>query len=121
MFSILAIIISIVGVFGIAMFECEYKRKEIGVRKILGSDEIEILTLLNKNYLLIFIICFIISVPVSYYILNRWLENFTYKTPLDWWGFILAGIPVLLIIILTVSWQSWRAATVNPVDSLKNE
>ncbi len=121
MFSLLAIVISIVGVFGIAMFECEYKRKEIGVRKILGSNEFEILTLLNKDYLLIFIICFIISVPVSYYILNRWLENFTYKTPLDWWGFILAGIPVLLIIILTVSWQSWRAAQANPVDSLKNE
>lgn len=120
-FSMLAVIISIVGVFGIAMFECEYKRKEIGVRKILGSDEFEILILFNKNYLLIFIICFIISIPVSHCILNRWLENFTYKTPLEWWGFVLAGIPILLIIILTVSWQSWRAATVNPVDSLKNE
>lgn len=121
LFSFLAIIISIVGVFGLVMFECEYKQKEISVRKVLGSSITEILQLFNKTYIRIFLICFILSVPVTYYIVANWLNNFVYKTTISWWVFILSGLGVSIIIILTVSWQSWRAATANPVDALKNE
>lgn len=120
-FSLLAIIISIVGVFGLVMFECEYRKKEIAIRKTLGSNEAEILSLFNKNYLIILCACFLLSVPISYYIINRWLESFAYRTSLDWWAFLLAGIPVMLITLLTVTWQSWKAAVANPVDALKNE
>ena len=121
LFSLLAIIISVAGVFGVVMFECEYKQKEIAVRKIMGSTEIEILSLFNSFYIKIFAICFVMAIPVAYYIINKWLENFAYKTSVDWWIFILAGLPVLATTMLTVSLQAWRAATVNPVESLKNE
>jgi putative ABC transport system permease protein len=121
LFSLLAIIISIVGVFGLVMFECEFKRKEISIRKTLGSTELEVVVLFNKIYLRIFFVCFILSVPVSYYIVKRWLENFAYKTSMDWWGFALVGLLVLIIIVCTVSWQSWRAASANPAKAIKSE
>ncbi|GHT62685.1 ABC transporter permease [Bacteroidia bacterium] len=121
LFGLLAVIIAIAGVFGLVMFECAYKRKEIGIRKVMGSTEPEILLLFNRIYLRIFGVCFVIAVPIGYYIVKRWLENFAYKTPMDWWGFALVGVLVLLIIVCTVSWQSWRAATANPVNALKSE
>ncbi|MDR0865139.1 MAG: FtsX-like permease family protein, partial [Candidatus Symbiothrix sp.] len=121
LFGLLAVIIAVAGVFGLVLFECTYKRKEIGVRKVMGSTEPEILLLFNRIYLRIFGVCFVIAVPIGYYIVKRWLENFAYKTHLDWWGFALVGLLVLLIIVCTVSWQSWRAATANPVNALKSE
>ncbi|MDH6309517.1 putative ABC transport system permease protein [Dysgonomonas sp. PFB1-18] len=121
LFCLLAIILSVAGVFGLVVFECEYRQKEISIRKVLGSSVKEVLLLFNKTYMQIFAICFVIAVPVAYYIINRWLDNFAYKTSIDWWVFLLSGMVVLIILMVTVSWQSWRAATANPVDSLKNE
>lgn len=120
-FSLLAIIISIMGVFGLVRFECEYRKKEIGIRKVLGSYNREILLLFNSQYLKIFAVCFVFAIPVAAYITNRWLDNFAYKTGTSWWVFLLSGSVILLIISFTVTWQSWLAATANPVESLKTE
>ncbi|MCL1933629.1 MAG: FtsX-like permease family protein, partial [Candidatus Azobacteroides sp.] len=118
LFSLIAIIIALAGIFGLVMFECEYKRKEIGLRKVMGSTETEILGLLNRMYLRIFAICFIAAVPVGYYIITRWLNNFAYKTAIHWWEFLLIGFLILLVIAATVTGQSWRSATINPVKVL---
>ncbi|SBV90962.1 ABC transporter permease [uncultured Dysgonomonas sp.] len=120
-FSLIAILISIVGVFGLVIFESEYRRKEISIRKVMGSSINEILLLFNKTYIKILAVCFILATPISYYIINRWLENFAYRTPMHWWIFLASGIIISLIVIVTVSWQSWKTANMNPVDSLKNE
>lgn len=120
-FSLLAIAISMMGVFGLVLFENQYRRKEIGIRKVLGSTEYEILRLLNKIYLQTFLISLIVAIPVVVYIMQRWLDNFAYKISLSWWVFILASLPILLLIVTTVSVQSYRSAVANPVDSLKSE
>lgn len=121
LFSLLAIFISIVGVFGLVVFESEYRKKEIGLRKVLGSSTHEILVMFNKIYFRILCICFILAAPVAYYAIVKWLENFAYKTPLYWWVFAIAFILIALITVLTVSFQNWKAANANPVESIKIE
>ncbi|WP_294081919.1 ABC transporter permease [Proteiniphilum sp. UBA5384] len=121
LFSLIAIILSMVGVFGLVIFESEYRRKETGIRKVLGSSVGEILALLNKTYLITLSVCFVIAIPIASFAVIKWLENFVFRTPIYWWVFVLAGLAVLLITLVTISWQSWRAATANPVDSLKTE
>ena len=121
LFSLIAIILSMVGVFGLVIFESGYRRKETSIRKVLGSSVGEILALLNKTYLITLSVCFVIAIPIASFAVIKWLENFVYRTPIYWWVFALAGLAVLLITLVTVSWQSWRAATANPVDSLKTE
>jgi putative ABC transport system permease protein len=116
--GLIAVIIAIAGVFGMVMFECEYRRREIGVRKVMGSTGYGILLLFNRSYLAIFAAGFAMAVPAGYYALNRWLDNFAYRTALPWWGFALAGLPVLAVIVLTVSIQCYKAATQNPVKTL---
>lgn len=120
-FCILAILISIVGVFGLVIFETEYRRKEIGIRKVFGSSILEILGMLNKLYAGIIVVCFIIAVPVVYYGISKWLEGFAYKTPLYWWVFPLGGLSILTITLSVVTFQSRKAALENPVDSIKSE
>lgn len=121
LFGALAVFISMVGVFGLVVFESQYRRKEIGVRKINGATTTGILILFNKTYIRILVICFIIASPISYYLVHRWLENFAYRTPIYWWVFLLAFIIVLLITVITVTYQNWKAANENPVNSIKNE
>jgi len=121
LFSLITALISIVGVFGLVVFDSEYRRKEIGVRKVLGSTIREILLLFNKTYFRILTICFVLSVPVAWYVVDRWLENFAYKTPMYWWVFLLAFLLVSLTTSCTVTFQSWRVAIANPVDSIKTE
>jgi len=121
LFSIVAIVISIIGVFGLVVFENVYRRKEISLRKVLGSSIKEVLALFNKTYFVILFICFLVSCPIAYYIIDKWLENFTYRTPIYWWVFLCSGILVFIITVITVTWQSWRSATANPVDALKTE
>jgi len=121
LFSSIAILISIVGVFGLIVFETAYRRKEISIRRILGSSITEILALFNKVYLIILGICFLIACPITYYVISKWLQNFAYKTPMYWWVFLLGGLIVLLITLLTVSAQSYQAATKNPTKALNLE
>lgn len=121
LFSLIAIIISLVGVFGLVVFETQYRRKEIAVRKVHGSTIRQILSRLNQHYVYIVCICFVLAAPVAYYLTQKWLEGFAYKVPVYWWLYVIAFLIVLLITIATVTFQSWRAAMANPVDSLKSE
>jgi len=109
------------GIFGQIFVVCLGRVKEIGIRKINGATISEIVLMLNSNFIFWFFIAFIIASPAAWYIGNRWLMNFAYRTPIDLWIFILAGLMALVIILVTVSWQSLRAATRNPVDSLRYE
>nr|WP_321353985.1 FtsX-like permease family protein [uncultured Draconibacterium sp.] len=120
-FSGLAIFISIIGISALAFFISQQRTKEIGVRKVNGANVSEILALLNKGFIKWVVIAFVIACPVACYAMNKWLENFAYKTELSWWIFALAGVLALGIALLTVSWQSWKAATRNPVEALRYE
>ena len=121
LFSLLAVFISVVGVFGLVVFDSESRRKEIGVRKVLGSTTGEILWMFNKNYLRVLVICFIIASPLAWYGVNDWLQNFAYKIPIYWWVFLIAFLLVSVVTLLTVTYQNWHAANENPVNSIKNE
>jgi len=103
------------------LFNARYKVKEIGIRKVNGATESQMLVLLNKGFLKLIAVSFLLAVPVAWYIVNTWLAGFPYRVAMYWWVFLLAGVVTLLITLLTVSYQSWKAATVNPVETLKNE
>jgi putative ABC transport system permease protein len=120
-FSALAIILSCLGLFALSSYALTRKTKEIGIRKVNGAKIIEIMILLNKDFVKWVTIAILISTPVSWFALHKWLEKFAYKTELSWWIFAVAGIIALGIALLTVSWQSWRAATRNPVEALRYE
>ncbi len=120
-FSAIGILISIIGISALALFISQQRTKEIGVRKVNGASVKEILTVLNSSFVWWVSISFILATPISYLLLNRWLQNFAYKTTLSWWIFALAGIITLIITLITVSWQSWKAATKNPVEALRYE
>jgi len=120
-FSMIAIMIACMGLFGLAAFFSERRTKEIGVRKANGALIIEVITMLNREFIKWVVISFIIATPVSWYAMHKWLQTFAYKTEMSWWIFALAGILSIGIALITVSWQSWRAATRNPVEALRYE
>ena len=120
-FSLLSLVISVLGILGLSIFTSQYRTKEIGIRKINGATITEILVLLNTGFIKWIVIAFVIATPVAWYAMSRWLENFAYKTALSWWSFALAGLVSLIVALLTVSWQSWRAASRNPVAALRYE
>jgi len=120
-FALLAIVISVLGILGMAVFSIDRRTKEIGIRRVAGAKSSEILILLNKEFIIWVVVAFIIATPVAWYVMHKWLQNFVYKTELSWWIFMLAGIIAFGIALLTVSWQSWRAATRNPVEALRYE
>ena len=121
LFSLLAVIISVVGVFGLVIFEAEYRRKEIGIRKVYGATTGEILWMFNRFYLRLVVICFAISVPVTYYVVGEWLKDFSDRIGMAWWVFALAFLVISLITLLTITIQNYRTASSNPVDSIKSE
>jgi putative ABC transport system permease protein len=120
-FAIIAIFISCLGLFGLAEFSTKKRTKEIGVRKVNGARIFEIIQMLNTGFVIWVLIAFMIATPLSYYAMGKWLESFAYKTELSWWVFAIAGLIGLGIALLTVSWQSWKAATRNPVEALRYE
>ena len=120
-FSIISIILTSMGLLAMVYFITQNKTKEIGIRKVNGAKIAEILALLNKDFVKWVAIAFVIATPIAYYTMNKWLESFAYKTELSWWIFALAGLLSLGIALLTVSWQSWKAATRNPVEALRTE
>jgi len=120
-FSFLAIIISCLGLIGLSSFMIEHRTKEIGIRKINGAKNTEIFSLLSKEYIIWVLIAIIIASPIAWYAMHKWMENFAYKTELSWWIFALAGLLALGVALLTVSWQSWKAAMRNPVEALRYE
>ncbi|WP_100614528.1 ABC transporter permease [Confluentibacter citreus] len=121
LFALIAVIITCLGLWGQIIFISNNKSKEIGIRKVNGASIKDILVMLNKDFIKWVLIAFLIATPIAYYAMHKWLENFAYKTNLSWWVFALAGIFTLIIALLTVSWQSYQAATQNPVNSLRDE
>lgn len=120
-FSGLAILISCLGLLGLATFNAEQRIKEIGVRKVLGASVTSIVALLSKDFLRLVLIAIVIASPIAWYVMNKWLQDFAYKVTIEWWVFALAGTLAIAIALLTVSFQSIKAALVNPVKSLRSE
>ena len=121
LFSLLAILISIIGVFGLTMFESEYRRKEIGIRKVFGSSTKEILMMFWKRYLYILLGCFVVAAPIGYLVGQHWLEGFAVRTAISPLLFLVSFLLIALITMLTATYQSWKNANENPVNSIKNE
>jgi len=120
-FTLLAVFISCLGLFGLVSFVAEQRKKEIGVRKVLGASVLNVCSLLSGDFIALVMIAFLISVPVSYYFMDGWLRNYSYRTNLPWWIFLLAGLGALMITLLTVGFQAIRAAVADPVKSLRTE
>jgi putative ABC transport system permease protein len=121
LFSCISIVISALGLFGLATFVAEQKTKEIGIRKVLGASVTQITVMLSRDFATLVLIAVVIASPIAYWAMSRWLENFAYKISLSWWIFVSAGIVALLIALLTISGQAIRAAIANPVKSLRTE
>lgn len=118
MFSFLSIVISIIGVFGLVLFETQYRRREIGIRRVHGASVGGILKMLNRKYFYIVAICSAVAIPVSHYIISRWIEQYVYRVDMAWWVYALAVGVILLITIITVSLRSWSAANENPTEAI---
>lgn len=121
LFTIIALIISAIGLFTIALYDTQRRTKEIGIRKVNGATINEVLIMLNKDFIKWVLIAFVIACPIAYYTMHKWLENFAYKTDLSWWVFALVGGFTFILVLLTVSWQTFSAATQNPMKSLRDE
>jgi putative ABC transport system permease protein len=120
-FTLLAIFISCLGLFGLASFVAEQRTKEIGVRKVLGASVFNLWRLLSKEFVLLVVIALLVSIPVAYYFMHNWLQDFEYRTNISGWVFVIAGISALLVTLVTISYQSIKAALMNPVKSLRTE
>jgi len=120
-FSALAAILAVMGLFGISLITISKRKKEIGIRKVNGASIAEVLLMLNVDFIKWVLVSIVIAVPASIYLFSKWLERFAYRAELSWWIFGLAGLSAISIALLTVSWQSWRAATRNPVEALRYE
>ncbi len=121
MVSSLAVLISVMGVFGLVLFDSEYRKREIAVRKVFGSTTAGIIRMFNVKYLKILSVGFVISVPVAWHFVNEWMQNFAYRTTMSWWVFALAFVGLAVIIVATVTYQCYKIAQANPVESLKYE
>ena len=119
-FTLLSVIISIMGVFGLVLFETQYRRKEIGIRRVNGASVQSILEMFNLQFLRITLICAAVAIPISYYFVDRWLTGFTARMPMYWWVFALAVVIICLIVIATVTARSWKAANENPINSIQH-
>src|SRR5690606_3600094 len=120
-FAAMATGIACLGLFGLAAFMAEQRSKEIGIRKVLGSSVTGIVTMLCKDFVKLVFIAIIIAIPIAWWAMDKWLEDFTYRIDASWWIFVLTGTIAIFIALLTVSTQAIRAARANPVDSLRNE
>lgn len=120
-FAVLAIFISCLGLFGLAAFVAEQRTKEIGIRKVLGASVSQLWQLLSKDFVVLVVVSCLLAIPITWYLLQEWLQNYDYRTDIHWWVFVLAGSGAMVITLLTVSFQSIKAALAKPVDSLRNE
>jgi ABC-type antimicrobial peptide transport system permease subunit len=120
-FALLAIIISCLGLFGLSAFTAEQRRKEIGVRKVLGSSVLGIVQLLSIDFMKLVLLAILISAPIAWYVMQNWLKGFAYRIDIKFWVFAIAGLAAVLIALLTVSFQAIKAALANPVKSLRTE
>jgi putative ABC transport system permease protein len=120
-FSVIAIFVSCLGLFGLVTFTAEQRTKEIGIRKVLGATVTNIVTLLSKDFLQLVVLAILIAFPLAWYVMNQWLADFAYKTNIEWWIFAISGLLAISIALITVSFKAIKAAIVNPVKSLRSE
>jgi putative ABC transport system permease protein len=120
-FSILAILIASLGLLGLTTYTAEQRTKEIGIRKVMGANVGNIVSLLSKDFVKLILIAILVSTPVSWYAMNQWLQGFAYQVSIQWWVFLVAGVGSIIIALMTISFQSIKAALMNPVESLKSE
>ena len=120
-FSVLAILIACLGLFGLSIFIAEQRKKEIGIRKVLGSSIMGVVQLLSLDFLKLVIFSFVLACPFAWYFMHQWLENFAYRVDISWWIFLLAAFLAVFIALVTVSYQAVKAAVANPVRSLRTE
>ncbi len=121
LFSLIAVILTCMGILAQIFLICLNKTKEIGIRKVNGASIFEVMTMLNRGFVQWVLMAFLIATPIAYYVTYKWLQSFAFKTHLDWWIFILSGVLIMTITLITVSWQSFKAANMNPVKALQNE
>jgi ABC-type antimicrobial peptide transport system permease subunit len=117
----LSVFISCLGLLGLAMYTTNLRTKEIGVRKVLGASVTQIVRMLSTELVMLILLAFVLATPVAWYAMNKWMQNFADRTTISWWIFALSGAGMLLTAFLTQSFQSIKAATANPVNSLRNE
>lgn len=120
MFSFLSIIISIIGVLGLVLFETQCRRREIGIRRVHGASAVGILKMFNRKYLYIVAICSAVAIPISYFIIDRWMQQFVYRTEMSVWVYVVAVLAITIITVVTVSLRSWKAANENPNEAINN-
>ncbi|OUN59623.1 ABC transporter permease [Alistipes sp. An66] len=121
LFTVLAVVIALMGVFGIVLFETQHRRREVAIRKVMGATTGEVLRLFNRRYVTLVTVCFLLAAPAGYWAVDRWLGTFAYRMPIRWWVFAAAFVAVLLVTAATVTFCSWRTANENPADSVKSE
>ena len=120
-FAFLAIFISCLGLLGLAMFTAEQRTKEIGIRKVLGASVSSLFALLSKEFIVLVVIALLLASPIAWYVMNKWLLNYNYHINISWWVFLLSGLIAIMITLATVSFQSLKAALMNPIKSLRSE
>jgi putative ABC transport system permease protein len=120
-FSVLAVIVACLGLFALASFMAEERKKEIGVRKVMGSSVGQIVMLLSKDFSQLVVLAFLIACPIAWMTANAWLNNFAFHIPINWIIFAVVGIATLLIALITISYRAFQAANANPVKSIRNE
>ena len=121
LFTVLAVVIALMGVFGIVLFETQHRRREVAIRKVMGATTGEVLRLFNRRYVTLVTVCFLLAAPAGYWAVDRWLGTFAYRMLIRWWVFAAAFVAVLLVTAATVTFCSWRTANENPADSVKSE
>jgi putative ABC transport system permease protein len=119
--ALISIIIACMGLAGLSAYSISKRVKEIGIRKSNGAKIFQIMYLLNRDFLKWVIIAFVFAAPFALFLMNRWLDNYAFKTDINWWIFVIAGSAALMIAFITVSWQSWKASSGNPVEALRYE
>jgi putative ABC transport system permease protein len=119
--SVIFILISCMGLLGLVMLSVEQRTKEIGIRKVLGAAVSAIIMLISKQFLFLILISFLLAIPLAYYVIGQWLQDFAYRTSMTWWVYALPGLIAIAIAMLTLCFQSIRAALANPVKSLRTE
>ncbi len=120
-FAVLAICISCLGLFGLAAFTAERRTKEIGIRKVLGAGVMRLAGLLSGEFMKLIVISSLLAFPVAWYVMHSWLQNYAYHITISWWVFVLAGAAAVFVALITISFQTIRAAVVNPITSLRSE
>jgi putative ABC transport system permease protein len=120
-FSILAILISCLGLFGLVIFTAEHRTKEIGMRKVLGASMVAITSLITKDFIKLILLGIVIGVPIAWYFMNKWLANYEYRIDMPWLVFVTTGVLIICFSLFTISFESIKAALSNPIKSLRSE